>query len=78
MELFLDVLSETLVDTAKRIQFAYQRTFCRSADAGVAGHIADGVQAHREHRRLCAQHRGSMGRLNARMAGTDDDNVVVS
>ena len=28
------------------IQFAYQRAFCRAADAGIAGHIADGIQTH--------------------------------
>ena len=78
MDSFKEMCIRDSHHAAQCIQFAYQRAFCRSADAGVAGHIADGIQTQGEHCRFCAQHRGGVGRFDARMTGTDDDNVVVS
>ena len=63
---------------AESIQFTYQRPFCGPANAGVAGHIADGIQAHGEHRRLRAQRCSRMGRFNARMACADHNDVIIS
>ena len=63
---------------AESIQFTYQRTFCRSADAGVAGHIADSIQAHGKDGGLCAQRRGGVGRFDAGMTGTNDDDIIIS
>ena len=63
---------------AESIQFTYQRAFCRSADAGVAGHIADSIQAHGKDGGLCAQRRGGVGRFDARMTGTNDDDIIIS
>ena len=63
---------------AKCIQFTYQRSFCRSTNAGIAGHIADGIQAHGKNSRLRAQCGRRMGRFNARMARTNHDDVIIS
>ena len=63
---------------AKGIQFTHQRSFCSAADAGVAGHIADGVQTHGEHGGLCAQCSGGVSRLDAGMPGTDHDDIIIS
>ena len=63
---------------AECIQFTYQRSFCRSANARIAGHIADGIQAHGKNSRLRAQCGRRMGRFNARMARTDHDDVIIS
>ena len=64
--------------TAQCIQFAYQRAFCRASDAGVAGHIADGVQTHGKDSRFCAQHSSCVGGFDARMASADDDDIIIS
>ena len=64
--------------TAKSVQFTHQRTFCSSTDAGVAGHIADGIQTHGKDCRLCPQRGGGVGCLNAGMARTNDDDVIIS
>ena len=64
--------------TAKSVQFTHQRTFCSSTDAGVAGHIADGIQTHGKDCRLCPQRGGGVGCLNAGMARPDDDNIIIS
>ena len=64
--------------TAESIQFAYQRSFCRAADAGIAGHIADGVQTHGKHSCLCTQRRSGMGGFDTGMTGTDDDDIIIS
>ena len=63
---------------AKRIQFTYQRAFCRAANAGVAGHVANGIQTHSKHGRSRAQRCGGVSCLDAGVAGTDDDNVIIS
>ena len=63
---------------AKRIQFTYQRAFCRAANAGVAGHVANGIQTHGKDCRLCPQRGGGVGCLNAGMARTNDDDVIIS
>ena len=63
---------------AECIQFTYQRSFCCSTNAGIAGHIADGIQAHGKNSRLRAQCGCRMGRFNARMARTDHDDVIIS
>ena len=63
---------------AKGIQFTHQRSFCSAADAGIAGHIADGVQTHGKDGRFCAQHSSCMGGFDARMAGADDDDIIIS
>ena len=64
--------------TAKSVQFTHQRTFCSSTNAGVTGHIADGIQTHGKDCRLCPQRGGGMGCLNAGMARTNDDDVIIS
>ena len=63
---------------AQCIQLPDQRSLGRSANAGIAGHIADGIQTHGEHRRFCAQRCGSVGGFNARMARADHDDVIIS
>ena len=64
--------------TAQRIQFAYQRSFCSSADAGIAGHVANGIQAHGKHRRFGTQRGSSVGRFNASVARAYYDHIVIS
>ena len=64
--------------TAQCIQFAYQRSFRCAANAGIAGHIANGIQTHGKHGRFRAQCRGGVGGFDAGVAGTDDDNVIIS
>ena len=64
--------------TAQGIQLPHQRSLCGAADAGVAGHIADGIQAHGEHGGLRTQHSRRVGRFDAGMTGTNDNDVIVS
>ena len=49
-----------------------------AANAGVTGHIADGVQTHGKDSRFCAQHSSCVGGFDARMAGADDDDIIIS
>ena len=64
--------------TAKGIQFTHQRSFCSATDAGIAGHIADGVQTHGKHGGPGAQCGGGVGRFDAGMPGTNDDHIIIS
>ena len=63
---------------AQCIQFTYQRAFCSAANAGVAGHVANGIQTHGKHGRFRAQCGGGVGGFNAGVTGTDDDDVIIS
>ena len=64
--------------TAQRIQFTHQRSFCSSADAGIAGHVANGIQAHGKHRRFGTQRSSSVGRFNASVARAYYDHIIIS
>ena len=63
---------------AQRVHLPHQRALGSAADAGVAGHIADGVQTHGKDGRFCAQHSSCMGGFDARMASADDDDIIFS
>ena len=63
---------------AQCIQFTYQRAFCSAANAGIAGHVANGIQTHGKHGRFRAQCRGGVGGFDAGVTGTDDDDVIIS
>ena len=63
---------------AQRVHLPHQRALGSAADAGVAGHIADGVQTHGKDSRFCAQHSSCMGGFDARMASADDDDIIIS
>ena len=63
---------------AQRVHLPHQRALGGAADAGVAGHIADGVQTHGKDSRFCAQYSSCVGGFDARMAGADDDDIIIS
>ena len=59
----------------QRIDFAHQMALAEPADRGIAGHLADSVEAVRDQRRLRAHARGCGRGLAAGMAAADDDDV---
>ena len=63
---------------AQRVHLPHQRALGGAANAGVAGHIADGVQTHGKDGCFCAQHSSCMGGFDARMASADDDDIIIS
>ena len=63
---------------AQRVHLPHQRALGGAADAGVAGHIADGIQTHGKDGRFCAQHSSCVGGFDARMASADDDDIIFS
>ena len=62
---------------AEGVDFTNHVAFCQPADRRVAGHLADGVGVLGQEERFAAEARGCHGRLDARMAGPDDDDIVV-
>ncbi len=63
---------------AQSVHFPHQSALGRPSDAGVAGHIAHGVQAHGKDRGAGSQPGGRVGGLDPRMARADHDHVIVS
>ena len=63
---------------AQRVHLPHQRALGGAADAGVAGHIADGVQTHGKHGGPGAQCGGGVGRFDAGMPGTDHNDIILS
>ena len=63
---------------AQRVHLPHQRALGGAADAGVTGHIADGVQTHGKDGRFCAQHSSCMGGFDARMTCANDDDIIIS
>ena len=64
--------------TAQRVHLPHQRALGGAANAGIAGHIADGVQTHGKDGRFCAQHSSCVGGFDARMTGANDDDIIIS
>ena len=56
---------------AQSVHLPHQGALCRPADAGVAGHIADAVQAHSKNSGACPQPGRRMGGLDAGMTRAD-------
>ena len=52
-------------------------TFGNAADCGIAGHLRDRIEIHRQHQRLGAHARGSEGRFAARVASANNNDVVL-
>jgi hypothetical protein len=52
--------------------------FARTADGGVAGHIADGVEIDRKADGIQSEARGSKRGFNTRVAGADDGDIILS
>ena len=63
---------------AQRVHLPHQRSLGSAANAGVTGHIADGVQTHGKDGGFCAQHSSCMGGFDARMASANDDDIIFS
>ena len=63
---------------AQRVHLPHQRALGSATNAGVAGHIADGVQTHGKDGRFCAQHSSCVGGFDARMASANDDDIIIS
>src|SRR5690349_11411383 len=61
---------------AERIDLLDEVALADAADGGVAGHLADVVEVERQHERRRAHARAGERRLDAGMAGADDDDVV--
>ena len=62
---------------AQRVQLPHQMALGGAADGGVAGHIADKIQADGKHRGARPQHGGGVGGLNARVARAHHNYVIV-
>ncbi len=62
-------------EAVQGVDLAHEMAFAEAADGGVAGHLADGGEAVGEKRGLGAHARGRSGRLAARVAAADDDDV---
>ena len=63
---------------AQRVHLPHQVALGGAADAGVAGHVADAVQAQGEQPGARAQHRRRVGGLDAGVARADHDHVKIS
>ncbi len=74
-ELDAGLVGHAAHEAVERVDLAHEMAFAQAADGGVAGHLADGGEAVGEERRLGAHARGSSGRLAARVAAADDDDV---
>src|SRR6184192_2458274 len=64
-------------DAAERVDLPRHGTLRDSADGGIAGHLADGVEVGGEQERLGAEAGGHDGSLAAGVAGAHHDHVVV-
>ncbi len=60
---------------AERVDFADDVSFRGPADRGIAAHLPDGVEIHREQKRFCSHPGRRMGRFAAGMAGSDDKHI---
>ena len=69
-------VSDPAHQSIQRIDFPNQVTFAKSTDRRIAGHGADGREMMRDQRGAGAHARRSRGRLAARMAAANDDDVV--
>ena len=63
---------------AERIELAHEVALARTADGGVAGHVADGVHIDGKADGVQSQPRGGQRGLNARVARADDGDVTAS
>ncbi len=61
---------------AHGVDFAHQMALGDSADGGVARHLGDQIQVHRDHRGLQAQARAGSRGFTARVSGADYNHVV--
>jgi len=61
---------------AQRIDLADDLSLGQAADGGVAGHLTDGVEVHRQQQRLATHTCRSQGRLDPGMAGADHNHVI--
>ena len=62
---------------AEGVDFANHVAFCQPANRGVAGHLPDGVGVLGQEERFATETRRGHSRLDARVAGPDDDDIVV-
>ena len=60
---------------AERVDLTHQMALRGAADGGVARHLTDRVEVHREQQRPASHARGGQCRLAARVASADDDDV---
>ena len=75
-ELNADRIGHLAHDAAQRVDLAHQVALGDSADGGVAGHLRDQVEVHRDHGGP-QTHAGAGARgFAAGMSGADDDDVV--
>ena len=64
-------------ETAEGIDLADHVAFCETADRGIARHLADGIGVLREQECFATEARRGEGRLDARVASPDDEDVVI-
>jgi hypothetical protein len=62
--------------TAQRVDLAHQMSLCDSTDRGIAGHLGDQVQIHRDHARAQTHSGASARGLAAGMSCAYHDHVV--
>ena len=67
--------TDATTNSIERIDFHYQMAFANAAEARVAAHLADRVDALRYER--SAKTHASRGRLAARVPSADDDDAEV-
>src|ERR1051326_6425984 len=63
-------------DAAQRIDLPHKMTLCNSADCRIARHLRDQIRVHRVKGCIQPHASGRMRGFAARMAGTDNDNVI--
>jgi hypothetical protein len=63
--------------TPERIDFANDVALCQAPDRWVAAHLADGVEIHRQKKRLASHSSGRESGLDPSMPSPDHDYIVI-